>query len=445
MSTCSFTASKHVKTTLISLTLALVFTGAGRAQKILTLQEAIQLSEIHSLNLSSLQHDSLAAQFDLAASKAMRYPTLSASATSFYTDEIQKIELPFSTIEMGSNENYLADMRLTLPLYAGGRISSQIRMQSSLAGMRGYNLQAARFQNAYQARRAYLGLMMATSGAAAAEASLRRVEVLNSDISNLFASGLADSVDILDSQLALEKVTRVRIDRLTAVENALSLLARMTGLARAEIVISDEDLPTPNIEPYENAGAIPEKIERPELAALESRAAAARHSVGWTRAGYLPNLSAFGGYAVGKPNRDLAGKDWNDYWTVGLNLSWEFNLGLRTFRGVSSARESAHSAELARDDLEESIRLGARVAYDNLRQAFQNYAVSLREFQIADRQYFLGTERRRAGTLSVNRVIELEADLASTEQLHRSAIINYYLAETEYLYAIGSKRIYGGF
>ncbi|OGC94376.1 MAG: hypothetical protein A2W25_11305 [candidate division Zixibacteria bacterium RBG_16_53_22] len=438
-------ASKRGKIALASLVLVLAFSGVGQAQRIITLPEAIQLSEIHSFNLGSLRHDSLAGQFDLAASKALRYPTLSAGATSFYTDEVQKIELPFSTSELGSNENYLADMRLTLPLYTGGRISNQIRMQSSLAGLRGYNVQAARLQSAYQARHAYLSLMMAMSGAAAAEASLRRVEILGRDVTNLFASGLADSVDILDSQLALERAQRTHNERQTAVENALSLLAQLTGLARAEIVIADEELPTPDIEPYENAGAVPEKIERPELAALESRADAARHSVGLAQAGNLPNLSAFGGYTVGKPNRDFVGNDWNDYWTVGLNLNWEFNLGLRTIRNVSSARESARSATLARDNLEESIRLGARVTYDNLRQAFRNYAVSLREFQIADRKYHLGAERERAGTLSVNRLIELEADLASTEQLHRSAVINYYLAETEYLYAIGSKRIYGGF
>jgi outer membrane protein TolC len=428
-----------------ALILMLALGEVGRGQTTLSLPEAIRLAEAHSLNLGSLKHDSLAARFDLAAAKALRFPTLSATGVSYYTDEIQRIELPFNTIELGSHENYQADFRLAFPLYAGGRISSQIGMQSSLADLRGYNLAAGRLQNAYQARRAYFGLMLAISGAAAAEASLRRVEVLNMDVSNLYNSGLADSVDILDSQLAFERAQRIHSERLTAVENALSLLTRLTGLVRAEIIINDEALPAPNFETYENAGAIPEKINRPELAAFESKAVTARHGVGLSRAGYLPSLNAFGGYTVGKPGRDIVNKDWNDYWTVGLNLNWEFNLGMRASRNVSSSREGARAVELARDDLEESILLGARVAYDNLKQAYQNYAVSLREYRIAERKYALGSERQRAGTLSVNRLIELEADLAAAEQLHRSAIINYYMADTEYLYAIGSNRIYGGF
>lgn len=418
---------------------------ASRAEVSLSLSEAISLSRQHSYAIRSLYHDSLSARYDLAAARSLRYPALSATAVSSYTDGVQAIELPFTRIELGSHENYQADLRLTFPLYSGGRISSQIKLQSAIATSRGFNLEAEIFQTAYETRKAYLGLMITRSLLAAAEASLRRIEILNRDVQNLYRGGLADSIDILDSELALRRAAQARNDRRTGESNAAALLARLTGLPLSENIKLSELLPVPDYEHYENIDILPEKSDRPEMEILKSRAAAARHSIGLNRAALMPALNAFGGYTVGKPNRDLVDKDWNDYWTAGLNLTWEFNLGGRVFKGVSASREAARSAQLTADDLEESLQLAVRIAFENLGQAFGKYSSSQLEFEIAGRKYFLGAEKQKAGGLSVNRLLELEEDLDAAEQVFQSSIINYYLSETEYLYAIGSPKIYGGF
>jgi hypothetical protein len=39
----------------------------------------------------------------------------------------------------------------------------------------------------------------------------------------------------------------------------------------------------------------------------------------------------------------------------------------------------------------------------------------------------------------------MEADLAASEQFYRLSLISYYLYETEYLFAVGSQKISGGF
>jgi outer membrane protein TolC len=438
-------ASKLVKMVFPAVASVVLSSAGVRAERSITLDEGLRLSQEHSLDVKANFHDSLSARLDLAAARALRFPTLSLSATSYYTDVVQEIEVPFNRIELGSHENYLADMKLTVPLFAGGRISNQIRIQSAMAESRGYNLESARYQTAYQTRKAFLALMLAQSGVAASEASFKRVEIVNRDVRNLYSGGLADSVDILDAELALEKARGILDERRTAEGNASATLARLTGIPLNESLSPILQLPPPDFEVYENIAYTPEKIDRPELKVLENSAEAAHHVVGLNRATYLPSLNGFGGYTVGKPNRDLVNEDWNDYWTVGLNLIWEFNLGGRSLRTVSSAREMARSAELSRDDIEESFKLAAIVAYENLRQAFRNYSVSQREFEISARKYELGLQKQRVGRLSVNRLLELEADLAASEQLYRSSIINYFLFESDYLYSIGSSKIYGGF
>jgi len=438
-------ASKRVRSAIISpIAVVAISWGAG-AQTPLTLPEAIRMSESYSQSVSALRHDSLSAEYDLAAAQALRFPTITGSAVTYYTNVVQKIEIPFNSIEMGSKDNYLADLKVTLPLYTGGKISNQVRMQSSLTESRGYNLAAGRLGNAYQTRRAYLGLMLAQSVAAAAEASLKRIELVNRDVENLYRSGMADSVDILNSELALQKAKLLHNERLTSVDNAAAALSRLIGKVPGDFVIQEDNLPVPDFEVYENIETIPDRISRPELKTLESRIDAARYSVGLNKAGYLPSLSAYGGYTVGKPNRDPVGDTWNDYWTAGLNLNWEFNLGGRAFHAASAARENARSAEAARDDLTATLKMNAEISFHNLSQAFRNYGISQREYEIANRQYALGREQQKAGRLSINRLLELEADLTASEQTYHSATISYFLSETDYLYATGSEKIYGGF
>jgi outer membrane protein TolC len=305
-------------------------------------------------------------------------------------------------------------------------------------------LEAARQSNAYNTRKAYLNLLAAQGLAKAADASLSRVRLIGEDTGNLYESGLADSVNLLEADLALERALQTQDERSTAVQNAKAFLARLVGLAPDTIGVIDS-VPTPDISMYLNLPPQRESIGRAELRAQDSRVKAANFAISLSRANYYPTLNGFGGYSYGKPNKDMFQNKWNDYWTAGLNLNWDFNLGNRTGKNISSAKQAANSALAAREDLEEALYLQASTAYDNLLLSFRSYQISGRQFEIAKKQYALGQQKQQAGSLALNRLLELEADLSSSEQLYQVSTINFYISETEYLYAIGSPRIYGGF
>jgi outer membrane protein len=280
--------------------------------------------------------------------------------------------------------------------------------------------------------------------ARAADASLTRVRLISEDTKNLYANGLADSVNLLETDLALEKALQTQDERATAAGNAKSFLARLVGISVDSTDVIDS-IPAPDISLYENDAPRKDSIDRVEIRIQDSRIRAANYTVGLNRANYFPTLNGFGGYSYGKPNKDIFQNKWNDYWTFGLNLNWDFNLGNRTGRNISSARQALNSARDLKQDLEEALYLQAKTAYDNLLLSYRSYDISGKQFEIAKRQYALGQGKERAGTLTLYRLLELEADLSSSEQLYRASTINFYIAETEYLYAIGSPRIYGGF
>ncbi len=409
----------------------------------LSLEDAVRKVQEHSYAVWSARHDSAAAALSSISAGRERYPVLSLTAQSFYIDEVQSIDLPFASREIGSNENYLTDIRVTMPLYTGGRLSSRIdilKQQSLAETMR---LESERMASAYRARRAYLSVMNARALVDAARSSLERVQIVRRNVINLHDNGMADSLDLLEAELAVESA-QLEVDRLeTELNNARVSLTRLLGIdSRADIELS-EVIPTPDTLRFPSllANPIP---DRPELRQLEYLVGAADRAAKAEMSGYLPIFSGFLGYSYGMPNRDWFEQTWNDYWTAGLVLTWEFNLGLKTARDVDAARERASSGRMARKTVYDNLLTQRDIAVNALRHAYKMFQTTETEYELSRRRYELATLQRDAGRISVNRLLELEAELAGTEQQYRASMFAYYLAESDLLYAVGSSRIFGG-
>jgi outer membrane protein TolC len=430
---------------IVALTVILI-TGykESGAQTEISLEKAIAMALEHSFGYQAAQADSISAYYDYLAAKALRYPMLSVNGTSSYTDEIQKIELPVGTIEMGSHENYLAELKVGMPLYTGGKLSNQIKAQKMTSDIKSFSVESQRLNLTYLTRKAYLNVLLSESILKASQSSLKRVEIIRKDIENMFSGGLADSIDILESELAYQKAQRAFNEMVTIRDNAKMALARLIGLdLNAELNLSQQFREPIFPQLLSNYDTM--VTGRPELKMSNGRIELAKAIYKSNRAGYFPNLNAFGSYVYGKPNKDLVGKSWNDYYIYGLNLAWEFNLGLKTARNISSARYQIKTAQINYREVEESLNLAIKIAESNLEMAFKTYQITAKEYGAAEEKFRLSSLRYQAGKLSSNRLLEMEEELTAAEHSFRASIINYFLAETEYLYAMGSPRIYGGF
>jgi outer membrane protein TolC len=262
-------------------------------------------------------------------------------------------------------------------------------------------------------------------------------------VQDFYDNGLADSIDILDAQAAVVKAGRAADQTVTGRKNAAVSLATLIGLPGDTSLTPTEPLSSGEL-PDVGTLTIPAEIPRPELQRLDYLIAASDQSAALAMADYIPTLAGFGGYSVGKPNKDMFNKTWNDYFSAGLSLTWDVNLGGKTSRNVSAARQTAQSTRMARRSLQDALTVQAETALNNLRQAYAALGSASAEHDIAVRKFNLARQKHKAGELTVNRLLEMELDLTVSEQQNRSAVIQYYLAWTEYLYAIGSPEIYGG-
>jgi outer membrane protein len=438
--------NRQIRSAASVLAVVLAAASAGPASgKDLSLPDAIGLAVAHSYAVRGARHDSAAARLSYAAEKALLFPGVSVTSSASYRNTVPTLDINMPPLslqrQIGGKQNYQTDLEVSQTLFTGGRLMNTIRAERENSLAEDAALRAQEMATAYDCRRTYLEAMSSAAAVAGAEASRKRLEIIRMDVESQFQAGAADSVDVLEAELALERGHQAVADREVAYSVALTKLRSLAGLdSPGELVLTETAKP-PGAPPEETVGRA---IRRPELVRLEHLETAASHAVSIARAGYFPSLVGFATYSVGKPNQDLFHDTWNDFVMVGLRLSWSTSLGGRTVRAVAAAREKARSARSVRNDLVDALEEARDAALERSAHARGTVERTERELALARRRFKLAGDRQKAGTLSLNRLLEAEADLAALDSIYRAALVGYYLAEADYYFAVGSPRIFGG-
>jgi len=220
-------------------------------------------------------------------------------------------------------------------------------------------------------------------------------------------------------------------------------LANLLGLTNDKDIVPSETLNDPILPSLSSPIKI-SQIMRPERDISQSMITAADYIMKIKRANYFPDIGTFVGYTGGKPNRDLFTGLYNAQIVIGAGLEWSLNLGSRTEHNIQSAKSDKLSAEFEKQRLDDLLILQAETARENLIHSFNSWEMYNREFNITRQKYRLAKIRSQEGELSVNRLLEMEAELTAAEELSKVSNINYYLKYTDYIYAIGSDEINGG-
>jgi len=419
----------------------LLLAGAASARE-LRLEQALCLAEEHSRALKEAEATRQAAEKSISAAKAERFPTLSLEATARYVDEVPSLDIKLPGLgslsrDFGSNESYQTDLRLSIPLYTGGRLSSAIALAGSTRDYRTAMATIARDQLYLQTRLDYLGLHRAAALDRAAQAGLRRAEIIQDDIRANYDAGAADSVDLLDARLAFTKAEfLVRQARINVKAQTIRLLSRL-GLAAGEPLVPADTLPEPPETLLKSASV----TARPELEAAESIVRLNQARLKNERAAFFPTLAAYGGYSYGKPNIDPFRNEWNDNFSVGAQLQWSFNLGGSAMSRNRAASFDLEAARRHHDDVAESLSRESDLAYEQLRLAHEQYLTSHTEHRIASANYAFARVQYQNGALTSNRLLEIEAALSQAEASLAAAGVDFYIAQSAYYYAIADEKL----
>ncbi|MBU8933689.1 MAG: TolC family protein [candidate division Zixibacteria bacterium] len=410
----------------------------------LSLSDALVLAGEHSHSLKKAQADRMAALYGAKAARSGRLPTVSINAMGTYISEVPSLDINVGAFsmsrEVGTHENYQTDLRLTMPIYTGGRITGGIAAaEAGLSRNRALE-QASSDAVCFMTRYSYLRLARTDQEVTAVEASLARIRLVQADVQALHAAGAADSVALLEAELAVTgaslRVTTAKNER-RAAEIELSIIL---GLLPEEHLAASDTLPQPSIDQQVAILGAKPQIEVARAGIEHSKA-----RVRLARSAMVPSLLVFAGYSYGKPNLDRFNDNWNDYWTVGGQLSWSFNLGRQTTHESQRAKWHLRSAQREHDRVAEELDREVLLARQKLLLAYERWVTTKSQNRVASDSYRLARAGHREGALSSNRLLEIEASLTEAESSEAAAQVDFHIAQAAHYYALGSDKLKRGF
>jgi outer membrane protein TolC len=402
----------------------------------LGVDDAVSRALLASPRLARLGALEAAAEAQRRGATADRWPQVDVTAGYQRRSAVPELTIqaptgdptnPVQTITVFPNieDNYRLRAGLALPLYTGGRVSSQIEAAGKGREAAQQDLKAARADLVLEATSAYWGLVTARAGERVLQEAIKAFEAHLTDARNREKFGMAARNEVLAVQVERDRTELDRLRASVAAEVAEANLRRLLDLPPSTRVEATEALEAPPVAAVEIEALVAEAAAaRADRAAVLARASAAEALIGVERGGRLPQVALTAGYTYANPNRDIVPPTatWKTSWDVGAALSWSVLDGGKRSAGEARARAQADAAREQLRELDRAIRLEVTQRALELRTAEERVVVADRGLEAARENHKVAQDRYREGVIPSSELLDAEtalerADLARTEAL----------------------------
>jgi outer membrane protein TolC len=431
---------------LIAVLVGVSLTPAAHSQpapRRLSFADAATVALRDNLTLRAAAFDVAVAEVHLAQAHAARNPqvALSVSYTRAQQQPGQTLTFPNPfgptpptiTVTLAPPDPNLLVLRLSAhyPLYTGGRLEAQIALaEANLRGARAA-FERTRQQVLFAVQQAYLQALLAQESLSAAQQATEQANENLRVAQARVRAGVAPPFDVLQAEVAVanaqQAVARADAQVRTARAGLNALIAAPLDTAL--------DL-TDSLEPRPVQGTLPGVIarglrDRPELAEVQARMAAARASIELAASGGRPNVAVSANYDVtGAGN--LAG-----LWSVTLAVTLSLHDGGITRERIREAELRLQQLKVIEAQTKQRVELEVRQAWFALEQSAAELAATQRAVDQAREASRIARVRFDAGVGISLELTSAQAAAAQAELALAQARFGQNLARVQLFLAIG--------
>jgi outer membrane protein TolC len=421
----------------------LLFVRIATAQTPLGLDEALRLARQNNLQLKKQQQKQKIAEMEVAIKRGQLLPSLDVSATSSYTDEIAKIDLPFTLlgsagqIELGGHDHTELAIGVRQPLFTGFRLQTQVDLAKTSLESEQTRLAFLNQQTAYQVYLLFYQAQSLKKERRIQAASLARLDVQLDQARSLFKAAQAmayDTLQVYNQTLQL----KIQLDQNQRDQRLVDLqMARLLDLPEVRPV-AEADLQKPPAFSLSLDTLKQTAIQRrPELSGVRLGQRSAQLSRKLAKSTYFPDIGAEAKYHYAKPGLNQVTNEWMDYTTIGVSLQWNLWRWQQDRHRVEEAEVEYNRLTIEERELLRGIDYEVERSWENAN--FSAKQIQLAERLLAQQQerYRIVSTQQREGVATTNDVIVAEADLTQAELQQQRALIQYYLSQSEIALATG--------
>ena len=331
-------------------------------------------------------------------------------------------------------DNYFARMLLQWPIYTGGRTDALTRAAEAESRAASADRDVALADLRLEVIRAYWAVVTAAEAIRVVEEGLARADAHLRDVRSRFDNGLIppNEVSAAEAQRARQEMQLIEARNLHG--SMLEDLRRLTGID-AEILLAerlDADLAA-------SPTAAADVAERPELAALEQRIAAADERRDAIAAGRKPSMAFTGAVDYANPNPRIFPRAdlWRTAWELGVTATWTLWDGGRIDAQTAEAAAAGQALRARRAELQSIITTDVRQRQLDLDSARASLRAATAAVRSAAETRRVVTERFSVGVVTSTDVLDAHVVLLQAELDRARALANIRLAQARLDRALG--------
>lgn len=342
----------------------------------------------------------------------------------------QRNDTAISQTFPASDRTWQISVTATQVLFAGGGVRSAMKSSKLSRDAAMLDLQATINDALLQVRTAFYSVLLARERIKVQESN---IELLQSQLKTATDRARVGTVSNFEQLRAEVAVANARVPLITArndyriaIESLRQALGFTTNNRENATKVPDfvgtlEFTPT-NFDLQAAFDAA--HANRPDLQRLAKLVQAREENVTSVRAGYYPNVSAFGGWALRKGTTN-AFRDSPDGWVAGVQSQWNIFDGRATAGRVAQARSVVEQARLGLTEAQLAADVEVRRAHSQWQEATELAEASQKVVEQASEAVRLANARYSAGSSTQLDVLQAQVDLTTARTNQIQAFYTY--------------------
>ncbi len=356
---------------------------------------------------------------------AQFFPSLNAQGTDNLVEKLFFLEFPSlipgeppQRIEVDFTRDYQMTMALSLPVYAGGRITAGHRQAKDNLLATQESVRLSRQETIFNVKTAFFGHLLAKEFVAVAEEALDLAERQYEDVRNLYEVGMASKFDLLRTEVRMAnlkpQLIRARNDLDVSALNLKMLLG--IDLNRPIEVVGELSF-TPLEIDVEDATERA-LFHRPEIRQMNHQRSMAGEMLKIAKASFIPVVSLSGTYNLWADRLSFARGTWQNFYSINLTLALPILNGFENHARVGQSKAMIRELDWQRKGLEEKVKF-------EVRQALLNYHQSRESLLSQGKNVEQAQEAVRIAELNFKEGLATVLDVGTTQMALSQAQTNY--------------------
>lgn len=348
-------------------------------------------------------------------------------------------ENPFADLPFGRPNTWIASLRVTQPLYVGGRVRTGLEIADQVRESLRHNLTETELETVLEVRDTYFQAVFAERLLEIAEGSYELAEAQLRQVESFAEQGTASDFDVLTARVERDNLEPEIVQARNARDVAVLNLKRLVNLpedAKLDLTTS-LDVRVAEVDPNPLREAA---RDRPVVRAAQEQISIGQGQVRIAQADYLPTVSAFAefGWQAFPESVSPFDDNWREDWNVGLQVSIPIFNGFETRARIREAQSGVRSAELELEQLWQSLHVELEATLGEFDRALAQIEARRATVGEAERAVELAELRFAAGSATA-------LELSNARLLLQQARVNEAQALIEYVNALSRlERAAGG-